>query len=154
MSRKSKFHSARTVLTILIVAVGVNALGCADGEFRLGDPFDRELTLSEAQHKYTVYVRWNDFQNARSFVAPVDRDDYMLQMESLSEARITSYDSGPVELDHAKRTATINVTYTLYTAAIPYEFEITEVQEWSREGMGNTWSVLSIFDGLQQLASN
>jgi hypothetical protein len=46
------------------------------------------------------------------------------------------------------------VTYTLYTPAIPYEFEITEQQEWSRAGMGNTWSVLSTFDGLQRLASN
>jgi hypothetical protein len=154
MSRISKLRSARTILTILIVAVGVQALGCADGEFRLGDPFDRELTLSEAQHKYTVFVRWNEFQKARSFVAPVDRDDYMLQMETLSDARITSYDSGPVELDDKKRTATISVTYTLYTAAIPYEIEISEEQEWSRKGVGNAWSVLSTFDGLRQLASN
>jgi len=154
MSRISNFRSARTLLTILIVAIAANGLGCADGEFRFGDPFDRQLTLSQAQHRYTVLVRWNEFQKAREFIAEVDRDDYMVQMEALSEARFTSYESEPVELDREKKTATIQVTYTLYTAAIPYEIEITEMQEWSREGITNAWSLISNFEGLRQLASN
>lgn len=154
MLKVSKPLPVRPLLTILIVAVVANALGCADGEFRFGDPFDRQLTLSEAQHRYTVLVRWNEFQKARAFVADADRDDYMAQMKTLSAARFTSWDSEPVELDKEKRTATIRVTYTLYTAEIPYEIEITELQKWSREGITNAWSVVSTFDGLRQLAAN
>lgn len=144
----------RVPLTALILTLVAGALGCADGEFRFGDPFDRQLTLSESQHRYTVYIRWAEFQKARSFVAKDERDFFMEQMEALADARITEYESEPVELDHEKRSATIRVTYTLYTPSIPYEFEISELQEWRREGMSNDWQVRSTFEGLQQLASN
>ncbi len=154
MSTVSMSSSVRAILTILMVAVGANALACADGEFRFGDPFDRELTLSDAQHRYTVLIRWTEFQKARKFVAEPDRDDFMDQMKKLSDARITSYESSPVELDKGKKTSTVEVVYTLYTPSVPYEIEITEQQEWSRSGVGNSWSVISTFEGLQQLASN
>jgi len=75
-------------------------------------------------------------------------------MKRLEKARFTDYESEPVELDKKKQSATIRVTYTLYTASIPYEIEITELQEWTREGLTNDWNVVSTFDGLRQLASN
>lgn len=154
MSNASMSPSIRSILTILVIALGANALACADGEFRFGDPFDRELTLSQAQHRYTVLVRWTEFQKARKFVAVDDRDAFMDQMKKLEDARITSYESSPVDLDKGKKTSSIDVVYTLYTPSLPYEIEITEHQEWSRNGVGNAWSVVSTFEGLQQFASN
>ncbi len=144
----------RGLLVVLSMTFLASALGCANGEFRFGDPFDRQLTLSEAQHRYTVLVRWSEFQKARSFVAETDRDAFMDQMKNLDEARFTDYESEPVELDAEKQKATVRVTYTLYTPAIPYEIEISEVQEWTRKGIGNQWRVRSSFEGLRQLASN
>jgi len=154
MPRLSNPLSLRPLWTIVLVAVVMIALGCANGEFRFGDPFDRQLTLSQSQHRYTVLVRWNEFQKARSFVAKDGRDEYMLQMKALDDARFTSYESEPVELDQKKKTATIQVTYTLYTPSIPYELEIIEMQEWTRSGITNDWNVVSTFNGLRQLASN
>jgi hypothetical protein len=154
MPRIPSLRSVRTLLTILFVGIAANSLGCANGEFRFGDPFDRQLTLSQAQHRYTVLVRWNEFQKARAFVAKDNRDAYMVQMKRLEKARFTDYESEPVELDKKKQSATIRVTYTLYTASIPYEIEITELQEWTREGLTNDWNVVSTFDGLRQLAFN
>lgn len=143
----------RALLSALVLVLVASATGCADGEFRFGDPFDRKLTLSEAQHRYTVLVRWAEFDKAREFVATDDRDAYMIQMKALEIARFTDYESEPVELDAKKQVATIRVTYTLYTPSLPYEIKITELQEWTREGLTNDWRVHSTFDGLRQLAS-
>lgn len=154
MTRYSKQTSLPALFAVIVIALVAAALGCADGEFRFGDPFDRQLTLSESQHRYTVLVRWAEFQKARSFVAKEDRDAYMAQMKILKVARFTDYESEPVELDSKKQSATVRVTYTLYTASIPFEFEISELQEWTREGITNEWQVYSTFEGLQQLASN
>ena len=60
---------ARPVLLAVTLCVVALGLGCANGEIRLGDPFDRKLTLEEAQHRYTVLVRWSQFQKAKNFVA-------------------------------------------------------------------------------------
>ena len=57
-------NGLRAGLLIALCVALMSALGCANGEIRLGDPFDRELTLEEAQHRYTVLVRWSDFQRS------------------------------------------------------------------------------------------
>ena len=150
----SNLHSVRALVAVAGIALLTSVLGCANGEFRFGDPFDRQVTLSEAQHRYTVLVRWTEFQKARSFVAEEDRDAYMVVMKTLESARFTDYQSEPVELDREKETATIRVTYTLWTPFIPYEIQINEIQEWRREGLGNDWRVHSHFEDLQKLASN
>ena len=59
-----------------------------------------------------------------------------------------------VELDAEKEKATVRVTYTIYTPSLPYEVEVAEIQEWSRDGLGNGWRVVSTFEGLQQIAVN
>lgn len=142
--------------TAWIALVGLMAVsfGCANGEVRLGDPFDRKYTLEEVQHRYTVLVRWAEFQKARDFVAKDDRDAFMDRMKALSEARFTDYESDSVELDDQKQKATIRVVYTLYLASSPYETQVTETQEWTRDGVTNSWSVLSTFDGLPDVAAN
>ncbi|MCP4905168.1 MAG: hypothetical protein GY910_09320 [bacterium] len=135
-------------------ALVLSSLGCAFGELRLGDPFDREYTLEQAQHRYTTLVRFSDFDRARDFVAEEKRGEFMTHMRALDDARFTDYESGEIELDANKTTATILVTYTIYTPSMPYAFEVAETQVWSRGGLSNDWRVRSTFEGLQKLALN
>lgn len=139
---------------LLVFALAAGSLGCAFGEFRPGDPFDRQWTLDQAQHRYTTLVRFSDFQRARNFVAEDERDAFMDRMKALDDARFTDYESDTAELDSSKQTATLRVTYTIYTPSTPVEFEVVETQVWSRSGLGNNWRVRSTFEGLRNLAAN
>ncbi len=78
----------------------------------------------------------------------------MQRMKTLSDARFTGYESAEVEFDDGNRKATIEVVYTLYLPSNPYETEITESQEWTRDLVMNNWQVVSTFDRLAELASN
>lgn len=147
-------RSLRRASGIVAVAALLALVGCANGEFRPTDPFDRGVTFSEAQHRYTVLIRWSEFQKAKSFVAEADRDSFLSKMKGLKDARFTDYESEDVELDEEKRTATVRVTYTAYVPSSPYELEIVEVQEWSRDGVGNDWRVHSTFEGVPSVAAN
>lgn len=150
-ARPSAF--AAFALISLVFSLG-SSLGCANGEFRPKDPFDRGLTFSEAQHRYTVLVRWSEFQKAKAFVAEDEREKFLADMKAWKHARFTDYESEDVELDDEKQKATVHVTYTLYLPSTPYELEITETQEWSREGLGNAWSVRSTFADTPKMAAN
>lgn len=145
---------ARALVLGALSALLLSQGGCAFGEFRPGDPFDRQLTLDQAQHRYTVLVRFSEFQKARKFVAEAHKERFYQQMRALSDARFTDYESESVELDAEKEKATVRVTYTIYTPSLPYEVEVAEIQEWSRDGLGNGWRVVSTFEGLQQIAVN
>lgn len=147
-------RALRCVLLMAVAAGLMSSLGCANGEIRLGDPFDRELTLEEAQHRYTVLMRWSDFQRAKNFVAKGERQAFIDRMKELEDARFTDYESDSIELDDAKQTATMRVVYTLYLPSSPYEMEIVETQTWSRDGVTNGWKVDSSFDALQVVASS
>ena len=140
------------LLTLLILIS--TTLGCAFGEIRLGDPFDRQLTFDESQRRYTVLVRFSEFQKAKDFVAEDHRADFLATMKSLEDARFTDFESESVELDDEKQSATVQVTYTIYTPSLPYEVEVGEQQVWSRDGISNHWKVVSTFEGLSQFASN
>jgi hypothetical protein len=154
MTISSARASFRVLMSVSLLALAGGHLGCAQGEFRLGDPFDRQLSLSESQHRYTVFMRWSQFQKAKAFVAKDEQEDFLLQTKALKDARFTDYESDPVELDEEKEMATIRVTYTVYTPSLPYEVEVNEIQEWTRNGVGNNWSVHSNFEGLNKLAAN
>lgn len=138
----------------LLASVALLALGCANGEFRPTDPFDRGLTFSESQHRYTVLVRWTEFQKAKAFVAEDQQEKFLADMKALKTARFTDYESEDVELDEEKQKATVRVTYTAYLPSSPYELEIVEVQDWSRDGIGNRWRVRSRFEGVPKVAAN
>jgi len=75
-------------------------------------------------------------------------------MKALKHARFIDFESEALELDNEKQTATIEVVYTLYTPSVPYEVELTETQNWSRDDYSNNWTVDSIFDSLNDIASN
>lgn len=145
---------ARLAVPALCLVLVATSLGCAFGEIRPGDPFDRQLTLDRAQHRYTVLVRFSDFHRARKFVAEEHRDEFMARMAELEDARFTGYESEAVELDDAKASATVRVTYTIYTPSMPYEIEVDEIQEWRRRGPTNNWRVVSHFEDLAKIAAN
>ena len=147
-------HALRVALTLALAAAFTLSLGCANGEFRPKDPFDRGLSFDEAQHRYTVLVRWSEFQKAKAFVAEDEREKFIADMKAWKHARFTDYESEDVELDDEKQKATVHVTYTLYLPSTPYELEISETQEWTREGLGNAWSVRSRFEGEPKMAAN
>jgi hypothetical protein len=137
----------------LLGAIGA-FFGCANGEIRLGDPFDRKFTLEEAQHRYTVLVRFGDFQKARDFVVKADQDSFTKRMKTFRQAHFTGYESDGVDFEEGNRRATVDVVYTLYLPSNPYEIEITESQAWTRDGVGNDWRVISTFEPFDELASN
>jgi hypothetical protein len=141
-------------LSVLVAGLVLQALGCANGEFRPTDPFDRGLTFSESQHRYTVLVRWTEFQKAKAFVADDQQESFLENMKALEHARFTDYESEDVELDEEKQKATVRVTYTAYLPSSPYELEIVEVQDWTRDGIGNKWRVRSRFEGVPKVAAN
>lgn len=145
---------SRSLLPLLFVALTTVGLGCANGEFRPGDPFDRAESFGRSQHNYTVLIRWADFQKAKAFVHPDDREAFLTAVKAFEDARFTDFESEEVDLDEEKRTATVNVTYTAYLPSSPYEIEITEVQVWSRDGRGNTWLVRPQFGAAPKVAAN
>ena len=159
-NRPAGLRSTRTGLDAKWIALllgsallWIGAFGCANGEIRLGDPFDRGQTLEYAQHRYTVLMRWTDFQRAKGFVAREDRDAFIERTKELRDARFTDYESESVELGDDHQTATVRVTYSLYLPHSPYEMHIVETQTWSRQGMGNEWQVHSEFEGLPEIAA-
>ncbi|MFO0687527.1 MAG: hypothetical protein U0900_02355 [Myxococcota bacterium] len=142
-------------LVSLVALIAVVALsGCAAGEFRPKDPFDRKLSFNESQHRYTTLVRWAEFQKAKAFVREDHREQFLADIKAFKDARFTDYEAEDVDLDEEMRQATVRVTYTAYLPTTPVEVEIVEIQEWSREGMGNAWQVQSRFEGGPKVASN
>ena len=142
---------------VLTLSLGVaSVLGCAFGEIRWTDPLQREISLEDAQHRYTVLVRWSNFEEAAKFVEPDLREDYLAGLPGFRELRFTEYESEPVRVDEERASATVDVTYYAYTPTSPIEQKVSETQEWSRQpALGNRWFVRSTFHGLEgHMAAN
>ena len=152
--RRSRLMPLRVLCPAIATIVLAGGFGCANGEIRMGDPFDREYSLETLQHHYTVLMRWSQFQKAKAYVAKEEQPAFIERMKALEEARFTDYESDPIELDDEMRMATVRVTYTLYLPATPFEIEVTEIQEWTRTGRGNGWQVHSVFEGVPEYAAN
>lgn len=141
--------TARCTVAALLLAL--TQFGCAFGEMRWSDPLDREVTLEDAQYRYTVLVRWNDLDRASAFVDPAMRSDFLTMVPNFRDLRITEYESEPVEMTE-EQTATLKVTYYVYSPSSPIETTITETQEWYRDsGVGNSWHVRPSFTGIDEL---
>ena len=148
---QSRAH-VRVATALCAFALVAGSLGCAFGEIRWSDPLQREISLEYAQNRYTVLVRWSNFEKAAGFVDPELRDAFLAGAPSLREFRFTEYESQPFELDDARTTATVEVTYYAYLPSSPVEQEVRETQVWYREeGVGNNWRVRPTFHGLDLL---
>ena len=132
------------------------------GDHRLGHFPDGALQLFHGQANQTAavvlaFVGALVAAGAEGFFAGAGQDnraDFLSQMKNFDEARFTDYESDSVELDQEKQTATIRVVYTLYLPSSPYETEVAEIQEWSRDGISNGWTVVSSFESRPAVASN
>ena len=154
-SDRPVFPSLLRVAALVTLTIGLLfSLGCANGEIRLGDPFDRQMSFEEAQHRYTVLTRWKKYQESKNFVAREDRADYLKRMKAFKESRFTEFEVEEAELDQELETATMTVAYTIYTASMPYATKLIETQIWSRDGISNNWYVDSSFDATGDVAAN
>ena len=142
-----------TILAVALAAVGM--LGCQFGEIRPDDPFKREFSLQDTHKAYTDLVRWSKFEEASNFVDEEGRQGFLDQMPDFDLVRFTDWDAKAWEFEDTeeKRKAFIEVTYRGYSMRSPIEVKIIEVQEWTREGRGNNWSVTPVFENLDQLAA-
>lgn len=136
-----------TLVCVLLLA-GTSGLGCAFGEIRLNDPFQRKYSLEEASKHYSDLVRWSDFDRASQFVDEEIRDDYLRNAPTFKELRFHDYESDPVDIDEETGTAVIVVRYYAYRMSDPVEIEIRETQEWARKNARNSWTVKPRFEGL------
>ncbi len=136
----------------LLLAAG--NLGCAFGELRPKDPFDRQYSLQASHKSYTDLVRWSKFQQAATFVDGESRDAFLSAMPDFAEVRFTDWRADAWQLDEDLRETTIEVTYKGYSLTSPIEVDVHESQHWTRSGRANSWSVRSSFSGLDRLAGN
>jgi hypothetical protein len=137
-------------LLALVAGAGLGSLGCAFGELRPDDPFQRQLTLEDAHRLYTNYVRWNKFGEAAQFVDPELRDEFLAHAPRFRDFRFTDWEATPVVLDDDKQASTIHVTYYGYRTATLVEVPVEEVQEWYRSPddtvIQNNWLVRPKFE--------
>ncbi len=139
-------RTAPTLVSLAVsLAVAIAGLGCAFGEIRKDDPFDRLYTL-EGHHKhYSDLVRWSKFDDASSYILPEQRAGFVNSMPDFDEVRFTDWRAAPWKLDEEKRTASIVVTYKGYSLRSMYEIEFKETQTWKRTGQRNNWALESSF---------
>jgi hypothetical protein len=142
------------LVVALLVAVAAHSLGCAFGEIRPHDPFAREFALEEAHKTYTDNVRWSKFEEAAKHMKTDDRSQFLSRMPEFEEVRFTDWKAQPFVLDSDLRNSSIDVEYTGYTLASPFEITVHETQTWVRDGKGNGWTVVSYFHDLDTLAGN
>jgi hypothetical protein len=141
-------------MSLLAVACLIGSLGCAFGEFRPEDPFQRKYSLETAHKIYTDAVRWSKLDEASQFIAVDHRKDFIALMPTFDQIRFSDWESLPFDLDEELREATIEVTYKGYSMSMPLEVSIHETQTWSREGRGNAWTLRSSFRDLDRLAGS
>jgi hypothetical protein len=154
MQSRVQSRGLRNSLIIASAMLLLSSFGCAFGELRPNDPFQRQYSLEQAQKRYSDLVRWSKFGEAAGFVAPADRAQFVKDMPNFRHIRFTDHESSPWELDEEMRTTTIEVTYMGYSMRTPLEISVHETQVWSREGNGNHWTVKSNFTDLDRLAGN
>lgn len=146
MNRMSRFTAC------LLILAGTT-LGCAFGDINPKDPFKRQYSLSEAQHQYTLMVRWSEFAKASAYVHEDMRSDFVNNAPSLRVLRITDYETGPLDIDGETGAASVDVTYFAYRPTNPLEITITETQYWARDGVTNNWKVKPKFEGVEEFES-
>jgi hypothetical protein len=146
--------TALRLMSVLVVAGLFGSLGCAFGEFRPEDPFQRKYSLETAHKIYTDAVRWSKIEEASVFIVDDEKKQFIAMMPKFDQVRFSEWESLPFDLDEELREATIEVTYKGYSMSVPLEVSIHETQTWSREGRGNAWTLRSSFRDLDRLAGN
>ena len=119
------------------------------------DPLKREFSLGEIQKRYTALVRFGAFNKASKFVDPEIAAEFVSNFPTQDDLVFTDHESERIDFgeDEDKATATVRVTYSAYYTHSPVVFEVIEVQNWYRDGVGNDWRVRPEFTGLEKFAA-
>ena len=151
MTRRHRPTPPWLPVAILLAGLGFS---CAFGAFRPGDPMGHQFNLEKSQKDNTDAVRWAKFDEAASYLDPGERTAFLAQMPDFDDGRFTDWEAGPWEFEDPETLdrATIAVTYRGYSMHNPFEFQIEETQEWSRNGRANHWMVVSSFKDLGQIS--
>lgn len=139
-----------------ILILLANGLGCAFGEVYWDDPMKREYALSEIQKRYTALIRFGQITQAARFVDPEQTSEFIEGFPDPGELIFTDHNSGPIQFTgdaNDRKTAEVKVTYSVYHTFSLIVFDVTEIQQWYREGVGNSWRVRSHFEGFERVAS-
>ena len=116
----------------------------------------REYALMETQKRYTSLVRFGSINQAARYVDPEQSGDFVESFPAKGDLVFTDHTIGPIEFtgdESDRKTAEVLVTYSAYHTFSLIVFDVTEVQEWYRDGVGNSWLVRPRFEGLEQFAS-
>jgi hypothetical protein len=112
--------------------VWLASTGCAlIGE--LADPTGRQKALENSQRRYTELVRWGELERASEYVDPELQNEFLDHAEAFSTIRFTDYESGQLQMDESRMSATAIVVYHAYSLSTLSEKRIRESQEWYRD---------------------
>jgi len=126
----------RKAWVVLAALVWLGSSACAL------DPFGRERSLEQSQRRYTELVRWGQLERASAFVDPEQRDEYLKNAAAFDTIRVTDFESGQLEFDPERSSATAIVVYHAYSKSTLLEKRIRENQQWYRdETLANQWHV-------------
>ncbi len=144
---------SKSSLGLILVMGLLVSLGCAFGDIRPNDPMDRQSSLEEQHKHYTDLVRWSQFDEASSYLKPSERSEFVRQMPEFEQVRFTDWKAEPWEFEDTEtlNRAVIAVTYRGYSMHNPFEVQVHEKQEWTRDGRANHWMVVSSFTDLDRL---
>jgi hypothetical protein len=112
------------------------ALGC-----RTLDPWGDQTRLEEAQRSYTQMMRWGDFERASVWVDPEELERFFQDAETLTDVRVSDYQIGNLEVGDDGDTASVRVSYRVYSMASLVEKEVLEVQDWYYDDEQSRWQV-------------
>lgn len=104
------------------------------------DPLGHRDALSDAQKRYTNFIRWRDAEKAVQFVEPELRKEFLSHASALELLEISDWEVGEIDYDEDDLTARVEVTYRGYSLAHLVERKIRVTQEWHRSG-ANDWRV-------------
>jgi len=154
---QSRIQSCTPIaLSLAILILFSNSLGCAFGEVYWDDPLKREYSLSETQKRYTALVRFGDYNQAAKFVDPDKVLEFIKAFPGSDDLVLTDHSSSKIAFTGEKddrKTAEVIVTYAAYHTQSLVVFDVIETQEWYRDGSGNDWRVRPHFQGLERFAA-
>lgn len=102
---------------------------------------DQEAVFEDAQKRYTLLMRWAEFERASRYVDPDHRADFLEEAEKLRELRFTDYVLRSRELHADQESATARVFYRAYHVSSLIETTYEETQEWRRDEESGAWRV-------------
>lgn len=131
----------------LLAALGLGWLGCATST--LGDPMGEQTTFEDSQRRYTQLVRWGELELASSYVDPAQAEDFLALSDDFEAIRVTDVETGVPAFDSEAGTASIDVTYRVYSLETMIETKVRARQEWRRFAeLDDAWRVRPELSGI------